>query len=84
MVSLNEGLSLNVLVTIAFFIMMEVYFNLTSDRTANVYSLQEVNCVIYIISRDQWEPKWHQMYQAAQNATTLKSNWSLGLQSPQK
>lgn len=84
MVSLNGGLSLNVLVTTAFFIMMEIYFNLTSDRTANVYSLKEVNCVIYIISRDQWEPKWHQMYRADQKATTLKSNWALGLQSPQK
>ena len=84
MVSLNGGLSLNVLITIAFFIMMEIYFNLTSGRTANVYSLQEVNCVIYIISRDQWEPEWHQMYQADQNATTLKLNWALGLRSQQK
>ena len=57
MVSLNGGLSLNVLFTITVFIMIEIYFNLTSDRTANMYRLQKVNCVIYIISRDQWEPK---------------------------
>ena len=54
MVSLNGGLSLNVLFTITLFIMMEIYFNLTSDRTANVYSLQKVNCVIYIISSVQF------------------------------
>ena len=86
MVSLNGGLSLNVLFTITVFIMIEIYFNLTSDKTANIYRLQKVNCVIYIISRDQWEPKQHQMYQPDQNNTarTPKSNWSLGLQSPQE
>ena len=38
MVSLNGGLSLNVLFTITVFIMIEIYFNLTSDRTEIVES----------------------------------------------
>lgn len=48
MISLNGALSLNVLFTIIFFIMMEIYFNITSDRTANMYSLQKSKlCHLY-------------------------------------
>lgn len=41
-----------------------------------MHCLRKVNCVIYIVSRDQWEPQGCQINQGDQinTATALKSN----------